>query len=246
MTGASTGERLSVTGSGNGACDLDDQATLRDSVCASTNPSGSFAVLVDSTAGTPNLTLRNVTAYAVSPTANALRVFGDVTSVTVSVSNSIFQTPAGGEPDVIAGEDGTVSADVVLDHSRFADAVEFTDGSSVTDPGTATNIVAPALFANAAGGNLHQAAGSPTIDKGSSAASGLGTADIDGQARTQGANTDIGADEFVPAATVAAPPPPPARAYELPKKKCKKKKKKKGKSLAAAAKEEEEEKEVLT
>ena len=45
-------------------------------------------------------------------------------------------------------------------------------------------------------GDFHQLAGSPTIDAGSSAATLLGSFDLDGEARIQGCAPDIGADEF--------------------------------------------------
>ena len=53
------------------------------------------------------------------------------------------------------------------------------------------------LFASPPALDIHQLAGSPTIDAGV-ATPQLGTADIDGQRRTQGTAPDIGADEFVP------------------------------------------------
>ena len=230
LLGASTGERLSVISTGGAvACRFDGQATLRDSVCSNTNPAGFAAASVDSVAAAVSLTLRNVTAYAAGASTWALYVFADINNATVSASNSVFRTPPGGYEDFWAGADG-VTADVVLDHSSFADTLEGA-GGSISDPGSGTNIVAVPLFVNAAGGDFHQASGSPTIDKGSSAVAGLGTADIDGQARTQGANTDIGADEFVP-----APAQPPAAAPKQGKKKKKCKKKGKKKSAGSAKK----------
>ena len=56
------------------------------------------------------------------------------------------------------------------------------------------NLIAPPAFANAAAGDFHQVTGSNTINAG--VVDSLGTLDIDGETRTQGA-PDIGADEFV-------------------------------------------------
>ena len=59
------------------------------------------------------------------------------------------------------------------------------------------------VFADLAAGDVHQLASSPTIDAGLPATATFGTADYDGDARTVGAQPDIGADQYF------APVPPP-------------------------------------
>jgi hypothetical protein len=61
------------------------------------------------------------------------------------------------------------------------------------------------------GVDFHQLPGSPTIDAGQPSML-LGSTDLDGEQRVQGAAPDIGADEAVP----VAPPPPPARDTDPP------------------------------
>ena len=70
-------------------------------------------------------------------------------------------------------------------------------GRFINDLGS--NQSADPLFANAAGGDFHQLAGSPTIDAGT-ADPFNGFSDFDGQPRLIGAAPDIGADEFFVAA----------------------------------------------
>jgi hypothetical protein len=106
---------------------------------------------------------------------------------------------AEGATDILADTDSTIgtSATLFLDFSNFATSSTAGTGATATQPGTLNNQTAAPVFVNAAAGNFHEAAGSPTIDAGT-AYPRNGTRDIDGEARTQGASIDIGADEFVP------------------------------------------------
>jgi hypothetical protein len=112
----------------------------------------------------------------------------------------------GPEADVRSLAPGVADTAVVtLDHSNYAtEAEEGAGTATVTDPGSGANQTVAPLFVNAAGGDFHQRARSPTIDAGA-ADPLLGPVDLDGQPRSQGAAPDIGADEFKP-----SPPPPPA------------------------------------
>jgi hypothetical protein len=51
------------------------------------------------------------------------------------------------------------------------------------------------MFVDAAGGDLHEAPLSPTLDQGDAGASMLGSVDLDGEPRTVDTAPDIGADE---------------------------------------------------
>jgi hypothetical protein len=98
---------------------------------------------------------------------------------------------------------GNVSAD----HSNF-DVFNQAPGTAFTQgPGNQT---APPLFVDAAAGNYREAAGSPTIDAGTS--EGTSATDLDGNPRVLGLAPDIGAFEFIPPAAV---PPAPGQIQSL-------------------------------
>jgi Ca2+-binding RTX toxin-like protein len=195
LNGSGTvGERLVIHHTGPyGACYVTG-ATLRDSVCRVTGTGG--AVLTGGSAGGPlsaTETLRNVTA--VSSGGLGISVFGGENYAdTVNATNAIFE----GTTDVATAESGAPpgTATVNLDHSNY-DSVDTSLGGTVTAPGSGTNQTAAPLLVNPAGGDLHQVAGSPTIDAGITSALN-GAQDFERQARVQGPGTDIGADEFTP------------------------------------------------
>jgi hypothetical protein len=90
------------------------------------------------------------------------------------------------------------TASVSLTNSNFQSSTG-QNGGVATPAGSPTNQTALPVFANAATGDFHQLAASPTINAGATDAF-LGTQDFDFEARNQGAAPDIGADEFnVPA-----------------------------------------------
>jgi hypothetical protein len=224
------------------ACEIPLTSTLRDSVCWTHGPTNEAAISVPLLSPlNASITLRNVTAIATGTTVQG--IFADAeagANVTVDGVNVIAR---GSVTDVSANTDGASTATVSLDHSNYAtekDADEGTGaGASVTDPGSGTNQTSAPLFANAAGGDFHQVAGSPTIDAGTAAASLLGTLDFDGDPRVADGDgicptdADIGADELVagPApdcSSTAQPPagdttPPDTQIIKRPKDKTKKK-----------------------
>jgi hypothetical protein len=123
----------------------------------------------------------------------------------LTLDNSIVHGNTGGEE--LTGfenaEDGRAAAGVVVTgiEVAFSDAC---DAGGAPLPGEG-NICADPKLAGAAGGNVHQTAASPTLDKASQAHSGGLTKDFEGQARAIGyrsatAVPDMGADE--------APAPP--------------------------------------
>jgi hypothetical protein len=82
---------------------------------------------------------------------------------------------------------------VLLDYSNYDSLVDCT-GCSSSAPGSAHNQTAAPLLVNPAAGDLHQQAGSPTVDAGVDDPAN-GTTDPDGNPRTLGFATDIGAFE---------------------------------------------------
>jgi hypothetical protein len=166
--------------------------------------------------------LRNVTAVAPGSGSTGILFDPDVFSfmmgpaICIGSSATMKNTIArGGSPssDIVA-HDGTgilgpCSASVASSNSNWRGE----SGGNASDV-TSTNdqhSVDP-LFANAAGGDFHEAPGSPTIDAGSADPLN-GPQDLDGQPRTLGAAPDIGAYESQRPAPVVpigskAPPPP--------------------------------------
>jgi hypothetical protein len=196
-------ERLSVTSTaGTSACHAPGGAFILDTVCRNTNAGGVAAILIDpsgaATSGSSRL--HNVTAYATGASANALRLSASLSGEgVITARNSIFRALGAGV-DIRAADDGSSAyAEVDADYSAFEEAGFSGPSAEVTTPGTLNNIDALPLFTSA-NGNFHQAAGSPTIDKGTAALSDpvLSALDIDGEARIMGSAPDIGADEFVP------------------------------------------------
>ncbi|HYU60604.1 MAG TPA: choice-of-anchor Q domain-containing protein [Solirubrobacterales bacterium] len=192
------------------AC-LADTATLRDSTCWSAGAAG-IGVSSYNQPGVVNL--RNVTAIAdgVNSVGVAAEVFTDPDPTIGQVLIDARDVIADGETDVRARTDSQFgnSADVTLSYSNYI--TENVSGADATvTPSTApTNQEALPIFANAALGDFHELAGSPTIDMGATDTL-TGTADIDGEPRVQGAAVDIGADETAnPAPPTPEPQPGPA------------------------------------
>ena len=198
-----TADRLVVHSSGSflRTCSI-FAGTLRDSVC--TNDGGIAAVFAQSYTEAPTAVaakLRNVTAIGTNG-AYGLDV-GATTGQPAhfDVTNSIIRSDSG--VDIRSYDDATGGvATVTLDHSNFGSVQPAAPADAITAPGTsAGNQTAAPAFVNAGTLDLHEAAGSPTIDQGTSSGLVSGELDGDGNARVQGAAPDIGAYEH------AATPP---------------------------------------
>jgi hypothetical protein len=223
-----TVERVVVTSGGFGACSpATTGAVLRDSVCWQTG-SGSAVEYNLNGAATHTVKLRNVTAIATGP-GTSLGIHLEAqngSDLTVDAKNVIAD---GVTADVRAATNGdpSTSATITLANSNYATADTVGPATSVTPAGTGTNQTAAPLFANPAGGDFHQLAGSPTIDAGASDPD-LGATDLDGQPRSLGTVPDIGADEFDPGPPEVPPEvdsdPPETEILKGPKKKTKKRK----------------------
>jgi len=210
-------EVFAAGASGPFAARVTGGAILSDSVLRA---SGDFAVAVAS-AGSGG-TLRNVTAIASGSDSTGLftnAVYQGAAPVqTITAQSSIFR---GDNYGIDVQGDGSHTVSVETDHSITWDLnwAILPDATISGDPQTPTP-----LFVS--GTDFHQLAGSPTVNAGAAVA-GLSATDLDGQARTVGSPSDIGADEYVPPDPPAAPQQPGAK-----KKKGKKGKKRKGKASA--------------
>jgi hypothetical protein len=181
---------------------------IRNSICISSGAGAAAVGTATNIDGLQTAQLRNVTAVATGPRSSGLtyRALGEGTLM-VQAKGVI----AKGAANDVAAEGlsnpptpGGADVRIDLDHSNYATISTATDAGGgtaiVTPAGSGTNIVAPALLTP---DNLHQLAGSPTIDRGETDALS-GATDIDGHPRTLGAAPDIGADEAVPSATTLA------------------------------------------
>ena len=195
---------------GGNACYLDD-ATLTGSVCWAAETAfialASDGIALESDGA---ITLRNVTAYATGAATQAgILAFGR--SGRDGVVNLVNVIARGGLTggDLNGQSDGVQSVTFNLDHSSWLTRV--TGGGTpdkfvFADQGG--NVSAAPLLVAPGSGDFHQAQGSPTIDRGRADAAN-GTTDLDGQPRTMGATTDIGADEFEPPPATPEPVVPP-------------------------------------
>jgi hypothetical protein len=184
------------------------QGTIRDSVCLSSGSGGIGLGASNAIAGTYTDNVRNVTAIATGSSSFGVNYFYGTFSppgptYTISAKSLIAQ---GTSQDVLVKASGqSTNVTMNLDHSNYdtASTQVFTMGAaSVTPPGTGSpnfNVTdAPLLAAD----GYHELAGSPTINAG--ALDGFsGATDIDGQARTIGTASDIGADELAAPTTTA-------------------------------------------
>jgi len=172
---------------------------LRDTVAYATG-AGAVAVLAKAAKnGTALDGTRMVNVTAVATGAGSRGVLVTMAGGSVEARNTIARGTVG---DVTA----TVSGLTNLSYSNFRPAYStgYVDGGG--------NQSADPLFADAASGDFHQLAGSPTVDAG--AASPLsGADDPDGTIRPLGAAPDMGAFELVPSGvggggTTTTPPLP--------------------------------------
>lgn len=204
-------ERLFATYAGGtmgGACEVAESTVLRNSVCWATGSQGAGVV---NGGGVVQAKLRNVTAVGSGTGGRGIR-FNSTSSAAMEGVNVIAH---GTTSDVLAMTDNTMGpiASVTLTASDFASAPVSGMGSSATAPGTNGNITAPPLFADAAAGDFHELAGSPTIDAGL-AASDIGALDLDRSPRSvsaipactepQPGIPDIGAFEYIPSSSCSA------------------------------------------
>jgi hypothetical protein len=191
---ASRVEGVRALGVGEGAAGLVQlgNCLVRDSLLRGegTNSLGIESLAVNS--GEPASTVRNVTAIAAGP--NSVGIQSRYTGPsgghhTLVLSNSIG---GGGQFDLRAEDSANGPGVIAVSNSNF-DSFSALGAASVSG---AANQLAPPVFVDAAAADYREAAGSPTIDAGST--EGIGALDLAGNPRSLGAAPDIGAFEFVP------------------------------------------------
>jgi hypothetical protein len=180
-----------------------NSVTIRDSVIVASPTATTRAAVLDGTVTGSTIIANNL------PTSHAIRVNGDNVpgnTANLTIRNSILR---GGTADVeLFGDFAGRIANVDIDYSAFrpggiVKAGMSQGGLNITQG--PHNVTAAPLLVNLAGGSdVHQLAGSPTIDVGDPAAAAGSTGDIDGDLRIIGSAPDIGADEVLtkPVATI--------------------------------------------
>jgi hypothetical protein len=191
--------------SGGKACNPLGASTISNSVCEATGPDAR-AIFPYRFSGSPaanTSTIRNVTAVATGTGPIGISAFGGNTAADrqdLVVTNTIIVVPPG--QTALNATSGTGTATITVDHSNFGFQNSVT--TVIRGPGNQQLGPAPQFVA---AGDYHQAASSPTVDKGETNALN-GPFDFDGDARSLGlGGTDIGADELVPSPTVVTGDP---------------------------------------
>ena len=195
LSSSFAGNTIAKNSGGGSACYLQN-AFLNNTVCWSSAVTPNGAAQTDE-----NNTLRNVTIEATGG-GNSVGLSSHArsggTSSTINLVNVIARGASGGL-DIAGDSDGTRDLFVGSVGSNFGSR---TTGVLHVDIGPAAQTAQPVLV-NRAGGDFHQACGSPTIDAGV-VDSVNGTNDYDGDPRTIGPKTDIGADELTAGPKTAA------------------------------------------
>ena len=201
-------DRMFVKGSnGSHPCYI-ESSTLTNSVCW-TGANGDYTETDGSN------TLRNDDFISNSPGALLLYARSCTSSCPVTYTNTLQNvivrhgSPAGADIGVCS--DSTAIAQVNVAYSNYGSAVTDLPGCTAADAhvnGDATDQSAAPQFVNAGAGDFHETSSSPTIDAGVTSAAN-GTLDLDGNPRTVGGKTDIGAYELgsrTPPPTTLTPP----------------------------------------
>jgi hypothetical protein len=142
---------------------------------------------------------RNVTATATGTGSTGIRSIYSAFMIPGSYTLDLRNVIASGttfDLNAIPSVDGP--GNIVVSRSNF-DVGNATGAAKIT---ASDNQTTPPQFVNASAGDYRPAAGSPTIDAGST--DQIGTLDLAGNPRTLGTAPDIGAYEFVPPVPAAA------------------------------------------
>ncbi|MGA2471531.1 MAG: hypothetical protein ABSG64_12695 [Solirubrobacteraceae bacterium] len=197
-------ELIARTGAANQSGCVVIDATVTNSVCDGTGNDG-YGLNSDIGCGSAcstSSTIRNSDLYGTG--SGGAGVYASAGSgpatVTVVLTNVIARGGAGGHDLVTLQSAAGATAAITATHSDYV-TVDTSGGGTATAAGTPSNIETDPALVNPAGEDFHETAASPTIDAGVTSPAN-GSLDFDGQTRTEGGLTDIGADEYI------APPTP--------------------------------------
>ena len=152
-----------------------------------------------------------LSAGSASITAHHVTIAGAGTAVSLDSSATTGLLSADGNIAMTATDSIIQGATPTKSNAGLLGPILPPNTATLTLTRTDQTTAADALFVNPARRNYHLRADAPVIDKGRPTAGGSET-DVDGQPRTAGAASDLGADEFgntAPTAAVAVKTPTP-------------------------------------
>ncbi len=152
-----------------------------------------------------------VSAGSASITARHLTIAGAGTAISLDSSRATGLLSAQGNIAMTATDAIVQGAIARKNNAGLLGLIGPPNAATVTLTRTDQTTAAEALFVNPGKRNYHLRADAPVIDKGQVTA-GESATDLDGQPRSAGAASDLGADEFVntgPAAMIAVTTPSP-------------------------------------
>ncbi len=196
IDGATAEDIKAFAGAGNSQAEailVEDSVSgtsLRTALAMSAAPAGQAILVQDSATGAGTASVVNVTAVSAATSTNT--VTGNIVAGAATMRNVI----ATGSGTSIWRTPGTLAMN--LSYSSFAS----TTSGAVIDGGGNSSL--PPLFVNAAAGDYHEAAGSPTIATGSSSTP-MSSSDLDGYAWPI-SSPDMGAYEFQTSSSATTTP----------------------------------------
>jgi hypothetical protein len=200
---SATLDQVVAKGSAKGAtAAIRGNSTIRNSVVVSSAPGTSAISAVGGATA-----LRNVTAVANGTGSAAIYAWAGAPAgtVTVHATNVIAAGGPGGQGLLATTDSSGAVAMLTMRNSSWMGEHKSGTNAHIVDAGGNQHSVP--VFVDAATGDYHQAAGSPTVDAGLSDPIDNAAFDLDGDPRAFG-TTDIGADEFVPPQPGPTPPSP--------------------------------------
>jgi len=196
---SSTVDQVIARASGLGTTAVAHGGTIRNSIVVASG-TGGIAVHTGTSGGSATSGYRHLTAIATCSGGVAIKVSAGLGgNATVDASNVIARGGGGGASLSVATDNGGATATLNIDHSNFG-ASGTVGAFAAIAKGNGNQSIVP-TFVNAATGDYHQAPGSVTVGAGMEDLYS-GTLDVDGQPRSIGLTTDIGADELALAPAV--------------------------------------------
>ena len=218
-TSNASADRIFVAQAGTGHPCYSNGGTLTNSICWQGNTASNDLAIETDGANT----FRNDVAWN-SGSGVGIRAFGrSGLNGNDTLINTIVRATGSGDHDLAANSTGLESATFNVSYSNFgttvAEGTASTDhfNTDSTDQSAMPQLVNPSL------GNFHERQSSPTINAGITS-SANGSLDLDGNPRTVGGKTDIGAYELGTPSTSLPPTPSPPHGTTITKSKIKKKK----------------------